>query len=94
MNDNPQELAAPQELATLPAPSPGLKLLTFHREDSKLDIPVEKVLDGARAAGLKEIIIIGTTADDEAYYASSMADKPLILYLLKCLEHAMFDGTY
>lgn len=49
-------------------------------------VPPENVLDGAKEEGLSDVIVIGYTADDEEYFASSMGrdgDNILLLERFK-----------
>lgn len=46
---------------------------------TKLDVPVDKVLDGAKAADLTEVLIIGFTKEGKPYGACSHNDAGLML---------------
>lgn len=48
---------------------------------TKGDIPAEKVLAGAIKADLETVIVIGTSAKGERYYASSTGDAPMLSWL-------------
>jgi hypothetical protein len=50
-----------------------------------LDIPVARIIDGARDADLDDILVLGTTKDGLNYFASSQADGAQALWLI---EHA------
>jgi len=50
-----------------------------------LDIPVERVLDGAKKAGLEGVVVIGYKKDEEFYFSSSSSSGPEVVWLL---EHA------
>jgi hypothetical protein len=61
------------------------------------DIPVDRVLAGAAAAGLTHIMIVGYTEDGQEYFASSMASGPECLWLLErakaeVMMPAPYDG--
>ena len=53
---------------------------------TRLDIPVERVLDEARAAGLKCTVVLGYDSEGEEYFASSIADGADVLWLLERLK--------
>lgn len=48
--------------------------------DTTLDIPVERVLEGALGAELESVIIIGRDANGDLYLASSKSYKPDLLW--------------
>lgn len=50
---------------------------------TKLDIGVERVLNGALDAELDLVIVIGRTADGEFYFASSKSDGGAVLWELE-----------
>ena len=59
------------------------KILPFHGL-TKLDIPVDRILEGAKGK-LDSVVILGYDKDEEEYFASSMADGGEVLWLLeKC----------
>ena len=59
------------------------KVLPFHGL-TKLDIPVDRILEGAKGK-LDSVVILGYDKDEEEYFASSMADGGDVLWLLeKC----------
>jgi hypothetical protein len=47
------------------------------------DVPPEKVLQGALAAGLTEVVVVGYDKDGNEYIASSEANGCNILWLLE-----------
>lgn len=47
-----------------------------------LDIPAEKILDAAKLAGLKHVIVIGEYEDGDEYFASSTSDRPLANWMI------------
>lgn len=51
--------------------------------NTTLDVPVERVLDGAAKGNLESVIVIGRTKDDELYLASSMSYGPEILWMIE-----------
>ena len=53
-----------------------------------LDIPPEKILEAAKENDLAEVIIIGTYADGEEFFAASFSDGPTAVWML---EKAKFD---
>ena len=50
---------------------------------TKLDVPVDRVLEGATAANLTEVVIIGTTESGEEFFAGSRAGGPDTLWMLE-----------
>jgi hypothetical protein len=56
--------------------------------ETKLDIPVSKVLDGAK--DLTGIVVIGETAEGQIYFASSMSDGPTINWLIDHAKRTIF----
>jgi hypothetical protein len=53
-----------------------------------LDIPVDKVLEGAKEASLDQVVIIGSRSDGSTYLAFSTSDLYQILWFL---ENAKMD---
>jgi len=49
---------------------------------TKLDLPPDQILDGAKGK-LTGLVIMGYTEDDEMYFASSYADGGTVLWLLE-----------
>ena len=47
---------------------------------SRLDIPVDRVLDSARNAEMTECIVIGFDANGEEFFATSVADGGDVLW--------------
>lgn len=58
---------------------------------TRLDIPVERVLDMAKAAGLTQVLILGYDADGDEYFASNTADGPDNLWLLERAKKKLLD---
>ena len=50
---------------------------------TRLDIPVDRILDRAKEAGLSHVIVVGETEDGEFYFASNRADGPETLWSLE-----------
>ena len=57
--------------------------------ETLLDIPAEKMLDAAKDAKLKHVIIIGEDEDGEEYFTSSTSDLALINWLLDRTKQAV-----
>ena len=57
------------------------KVLPFYGL-TKLDIPVDHILEGAKGK-LDGIVILGYDKDEEEYFASSIADGGEVLWLLE-----------
>lgn len=60
---------------------------------TRLDIPVDRVLQGAEEANLEKCIIIGDTGED-IYLASSMGRISEVVYLLELAKHKLLSGEY
>ena len=50
---------------------------------TKLDLPVERILQGALEADLDEVVIVGFDKDGNEYFASSVADGGQCMYHLQ-----------
>jgi len=50
---------------------------------TRLDLPAERILQAALAAGLESAVVIGYDADGDEYFASSLADGGHVLWLLE-----------
>lgn len=51
-----------------------------------LDIPAERVLQGAIKAGLKKVVVMGYTADGGEFFASSIAGGPEVVWLAERMK--------
>lgn len=56
-----------------------------------LDIPVERVLDGAKKAELQDIIIIGYDKEGEFCFASDKSDGGNALWLLETAKKQLLE---
>jgi hypothetical protein len=56
---------------------------------TKLELPVQTILDKAAEAGLTEIVVIGIDADGDEYFASSQAGGPDVLWHLERARHKL-----
>lgn len=56
------------------------------------DIPVAKILDGAKAKDLTAVIVIGETADGEPYYASSTGSAPEMNWMADLFKKELLDS--
>ena len=56
-----------------------------------LDIPVEKVLNGALKAELDVVILVGSTSEGELYFASSSGDETKVLWLIEKAKKDLLD---
>ena len=52
---------------------------------SYLDLPPDRILEGA-AGKLERVVIIGYTADGEEYFASSIADGGEVVWLMERMK--------
>jgi hypothetical protein len=60
---------------------------------TKLDIPVEHVLDGAAEADLKCIVVLGYDTEGNEFFSSSMADGADVLWLLERLKRQLLASV-
>ncbi len=56
---------------------------------TKLDLPVEKILRKAHAAGLSEVVILGFDRDGDEFFASSRADAGSVMFHLSRAMHGL-----
>ena len=59
--------------------------------NTRLDIPVERVLDAAKDAGIEMVLVLGRTKEGELYMAASTGDAPEILWLIECAKVHILD---
>ena len=57
---------------------------------TKLDIPVERVLDAAKSQ-LESVVLAGWDKDGHLYCASTMADGGELIWLLEAAKHKLFE---
>ena len=60
-------------------------VIQFHG-NTTLDIPCDRVLQGAQEAKLKTVLVIGWDENDQMYSACSTGDNRETLWLLKRFE--------
>lgn len=65
---------------------PTENIVTFNGI-TRLDLPVERVLESAAAADLEAVLVIGWEKDVGFYFASSYADSAQVIYLLERAKH-------
>jgi hypothetical protein len=51
--------------------------------ETSLDLPLQRILDGAAAADLKPCLVLGKDADGKFYIASTTCDAGALLILLE-----------
>lgn len=51
--------------------------------DTTLDVPLQRILDGAAAAELQPCLVVGKDAEGEFYVASTTCDAGALVILLK-----------
>ena len=56
---------------------------------TRLDLPVEQILDRANEAGLTEVVIVGYNADGDEFFASSKADAAQVMYHMQRAIHRL-----
>ena len=55
------------------------------------EIPVEKVLEAAKSAGLENVLVVGRKINGSMYMASSTGDNKEILWLIENLRHYLME---
>lgn len=58
---------------------------------TKLDMPADRVLNGALKAGLKTAIVVGIREDGKFYFASNKADGGETLWWLALAQKKLLD---
>lgn len=58
-----------------------------------LDLPPERVLEGAQRAHLQSCIVVGVDEEGEFYFASSKADPGAILWLMERARKMLLDDA-
>ena len=53
---------------------------------TRLDVPVERIIQGAVDANLESIVVAGYTAGGEEYFAASIADGGTVLWLIERMK--------
>lgn len=61
---------------------------------TRLDVPVDRVLNAALREDLAECIVLGKDKNGELYLASSIAKEEHLVYLLRVAEHDVLSGKY
>ena len=59
---------------------------------TRLDIPVERVLQSALESDLNRVMLIGWNKDDEFYFAASFADGGDALWLMEHAKNALISA--
>jgi len=57
---------------------------------TKLDLPVDRVLDAAKET-LEGVVIMGWTTDGEEYFASTYADGSTVLWLVERMKKMLLE---
>ena len=57
---------------------------------TKLDLPVDRVLDAAKET-LEGVVIMGWTTDGEEYFASTYADGSTVLWLAERMKKMLLE---
>lgn len=61
---------------------------------TKLDLPADRILAKAQAAGLETAIVIGVDKDGDFYFASSAADGGDVLWWIEKAKLALLTGDH
>jgi hypothetical protein len=57
---------------------------------TKLDLPVDRVLDAAKET-LEGVVIMGWTTDGEEYFASTYSDGGTVLWLVERMKKMLLE---
>ncbi len=60
---------------------------------TKLDLPVDRILEEAIKAELSEVVLMGYDKDGGYYFASSKADGGDVLWLLEYTKRRLFESA-
>lgn len=58
---------------------------------TRLNIPVQRVLDGAIAQNLEDVVILGKEAGGKYFFASSVPDGGTVLWMMEKLKKELLD---
>ena len=58
---------------------------------TSLDVPVERILNAALESTLQRVVIVGTDAEGQFYFASSMADGGDCLWWLEVAKKKLLE---
>jgi hypothetical protein len=59
---------------------------------TRLDIPVQRVLDGAVSADLEEVVVIGYDKEGQFYFSSNKANGGSVLWLLEQAKKELLNA--
>lgn len=59
---------------------------------TRLDIPVQRVLESALKEDLEEVVVIGYDKEGEFYFASNKADRSSVLWLLEQAKKELLNA--
>jgi len=58
---------------------------------TRIDLPVDRIIDQAKAANLRSIVVLGYAEDGTEYLASSIADGGTVLWLMERLKLVLLN---
>ena len=61
---------------------------------TKLDLPVQRIMDGVDADKLESILILGWDKDGELFAASSTPRVGEMLHLMEMFKYELLSGAY
>jgi hypothetical protein len=56
-----------------------------------IDVPVDRVIDGAKEAGLDVAVVVGYHKNGDLYFASSLTDGGDVLWLLEIAKKQLLE---
>lgn len=58
---------------------------------TRLDLPPDRILEGAQGKGLTGVFVMGYTEDGEVYFASSYADGGTVMWLMELAKKRLLQ---
>lgn len=58
---------------------------------TKLDIPVERILNNALDADLERVVIVAETKEGSRYFASSVADGGTVMWMMELAKAGLIE---
>lgn len=68
--------------------------VVFLDVESRLPVPVPRVIEGATVADLAQVLIVGRRRDGELYVASSFTDAEALHWLLSRVQFKLLRGDF
>jgi len=59
---------------------------------TRIELPAERVLEGAKAHDLKTAVVMGWTQEGDVYFASTTSDGGDVMWLMEWAKKALLDA--